>query len=319
MTANSHFMPFSLASNEAIPSLALSQLSSWGYISLTGEDAISYLQGQVTCDVAMVAAEHSTLGAHCDAKGKMWSVFQLFHHKTGYALFQPLSAIESELKELQKYAIFSKVDIIQGTDVCFAVVGKDAQAYIDNLTQEQSGDVRLIQGGSAVKVSSQRWLLLVDQQHADDITKQFESTYDESLWALLDVLETYPVLQQADQNQHIPQAFNLQALGGISFTKGCYTGQETVARAKYRGTNKRALYRVSGPRLESAHKTLERSVGENWRSVGSLLIDFQFNDDHASGLIVLPNDLDADTQLRLSEQVDAVWHIEPLPYSLNEE
>jgi folate-binding protein YgfZ len=311
-------MPFSLASDETIPSLALSRLSSWTYLSLTGQDATSYLQGQVTCDVAKLSAEQSTLGAHCDAKGKMWSVFRLFHHKTGYALFQPLSAIETELKELQKYAIFSKVEIKQGTDLCFAVLGKEAQTFIDQLTPDQSGDVRHLEGGSAVKVSNQRWLVVLNEDSANTLTQQFESIYDQALWTLFDVLEAAPVLQQAEQNQHIPQALNLQALGAISFTKGCYTGQETVARAKYRGINKRAMYRVSGPRLESAHKTLERSVGDNWRSAGSLLIDIQFSNDRATGLIVLPNDLEPNTQLRLSDQPDAIWHIEPLPYSLED-
>ncbi|MHA2939468.1 tRNA-modifying protein YgfZ [Vibrio sp. RC27] len=320
MTGYNDVTHTSIASNEDLPSLALSPLSSWGYISLSGEDSTTFLQGQVTCDVKALTAEHVSLGAHCDAKGKMWSVFTLFHHNDEVALFQPLSAIETELKELKKYAIFSKVELKQGSDICLGLIGKDVQSYMDKLTPDQTGDVRRIEGGSAVKISNQRWLLMFSPQNAQAFSEQFSAPIcDDSLWTLLNIIENYPVLTQAEQAQHIPQALNLHALGGISFTKGCYTGQETVARAKYRGTNKRAMYRVSGPRSNADNINLERSVGENWRSAGTLLTSFQFNDNHATGLIILPNNLEATTQLRLSEELDAIWKIEALPYSLDEE
>ena len=136
-------------------------------------------------------------------------------------------------------------------------------------------------------------------------------------------MDAQPKLSAAEQNEHIPQALNLQAIGGISFSKGCYTGQETVARAKYRGMNKREMRIVSGTTeqpltLDSAIE-LERSVGENWRGAGRLLNVYQFSDNTAIGLIVLPNNLDDDVELRLAEQPEHKWTIQPLPYSLEEE
>ncbi len=323
MTWTTEFPALSLTSSDTLPSLALTYLSSWSTITLAGPDKKSYLQGQVTCDVVTLQEDDSTLGAHCDAKGKMWSIFRLFHHKDGYALFQPKSALEAELRELKKYGVFSKVEIEQGNDICLGVVGAQAQSYVDQLSGTDQGNVRQIGGGSAVKISDQRWLLVVSPEQAEKLSVQFtETKCDEMLWDLLNILEVQPVLEQSEQNQHIPQAMNLQAVGGISFSKGCYTGQETVARAKYRGINKRALYRVSGPCDTQSHTerlSLERSVGENWRSAGELLVQYQFNDHQASGLIILPNDLEANTQLRLTTQPEQIWHIEPLPYSLNEE
>lgn len=323
MTWTTEFKPLSLVSNAARPSLVLTYLPSWSTITLTGPDKKSYLQGQVTCDVVTLEPNQSTLGAHCDAKGKMWSVFRLFHHNDSYALFQPRSAVEAELRELKKYAIFSKVEIAQSDEICLGLVGEQAQHYVDQLSPGQQGDVRTIEGGSAVKISNQRWLLVVSPQQAETISSQFTQTKcDESLWTLLDIIEAQPVLPQAEQNLHIPQAMNLQAVNAISFSKGCYTGQETVARAKYRGINKRAMYRVSGPcdtQNPSELLSLERSVGDNWRSAGSLLCQYQFSDQKATGLIILANDLDPDTRLRLSAQPAHQWTIEPLPYSLNDE
>ncbi|WP_439955727.1 CAF17-like 4Fe-4S cluster assembly/insertion protein YgfZ, partial [Klebsiella pneumoniae] len=71
--------------------------------------------------------------------------------------------------------------------------------------------------------------------------------------------------------QFIPQATNIQALGGISFKKGCYTGQEMVARAKFRGANKRALWTLAGhaSRVPEAGEDLEMKMGENWRRTGT--------------------------------------------------
>jgi tRNA-modifying protein YgfZ len=322
MTWNTQFKPYPLASNESFPSLMLTHLASWGTIILSGEDKKSYLQGQVTCDVMTLEAMQSTLGAHCDAKGKMWSIFRLFHHHDGFAMFQPNSAIEAELGELKKYAVFSKVDIKQGNDICLGVMGDQAESFISQLSQEQSGDVRIINGGTAVRISAQRWLLLVTSSIAEQITVQFDGVRcQESIWRLFDIQEVLPSLEADEQNQHIPQAFNLQAVGGISFTKGCYTGQETVARAKYRGTNKRSMYRVSGPVIDQTVQplVLERSVGENWRSAGPLLSQYQYSDGYATGLTILPNNLDTDSQLRLIDQPNAIWKIQSLPYSLSDE
>jgi folate-binding protein YgfZ len=137
---------------------------------------------------------------------------------------------------------------------------------------------------------------------------------------LLDIKAGLPILNAEQQNEHIPQALNLQALDGISFTKGCYTGQETVARAKYRGINKRALFIVQGDASAEVETNaeLERAVGDNWRGAGKVLASYRYSDGKALALVVLPNNLEADTQLRLKEQPDSSWTFATLPYSLED-
>lgn len=317
------FSPLSVNASDTLPELMLTYLDSWGAITMVGADKKSYLQGQVTCNVVTLASDQSTFGAHCDAKGKVWSVFRLFHHHDGYAMFQPQSAIEAELRELKKYAIFSKVEITESQDIALGVMGVQAQAYIDRLSDSQ-GDVRAIQGGTAVRISDLRWLLFVTPETAEQLATSTDATkVDATLWTRFDIEEAIPVIERADQNEHIPQAVNVQAVGGISFTKGCYTGQETVARAKYRGINKRAMYIVAGdvtqPLTNSDAQEMERSVGENWRNAGRLIAHYTFADNTAIGLIVLPNNLEEDTELRLTAQPGTRWTIQPLPYSLDDE
>lgn len=314
------FAVLDLASTDPKPELAIAPLTSWGAIAMVGDDKKSYLQGQVTCDVVTLNEQSSTFGAHCDAKGKVWSVFRLFHHNDGYAMFQPKSVLEKELTELKKYAIFSKVEITESSDIALGVMGAQAQSFIDSLTDDE-GDVRSIEGGSAVRIDDQRWLLLITEAAAEALTSSTQAAkVTESIWTLYDIQAGTPLLNAEQQIEHIPQALNVQAVDGVSFSKGCYTGQETVARAKYRGINKRALFIVEGNASANIENNaeLERAVGENWRSAGKLLASYQFADSKAMALVVLPNNLDDDIQLRLKDQPDHIWAISPLPYSLED-
>ncbi|MFM2622231.1 tRNA-modifying protein YgfZ [Vibrio owensii] len=322
MEWQTRFSPLNLSTQDALPELSISLLDNLGMITMIGDDKKSYLHGQVTCDVVSLEKDQSMLGAHCDAKGKVWSVFRLFHHNDGYAMVQPKSAIEVELKEIKKYAVFSKVTIEESSNVVLGVAGENADAFISTLNAD-SGEVRKVEGGTAVKVASNRWLLALTAETAQSLVEDSQATLTtHELWTRFDIEAALPYVAADAQNEHIPQALNVQALGGISFTKGCYTGQETVARAKYRGTNKRAMYIVKGATAEALGESaieLERSVGENWRSVGALLTHYQFSDNQAMGLIVLPNNLDDDTRLRLVAQPECEWEIATLPYSLDDE
>ena len=321
MKWNQPFSPLEINPDEPLPELIITHLSSWSAIVVTGADQKTYLQGQLTCDVKTLSREQSELGAHCDPKGKMWSIFRLFHHGEGLALFQHADALGTALAELKKYSVFSKVDIVSTENIALGVLGKHADSLINSLSDIEA-DVRPISGGTAVKIEDNRWLLLIDENSASQLINAADNATfaDEAIWDCFDIQAGIPRITSASQNEYIPQAFNLQLLDGICFTKGCYTGQETVARARYRGANKRAMFKVSGNCTKSldAQSELERRVGENWRSAGRLLAHYQYKNGHCIGLIILPNDLDPETELRLKEASDSFWKIDVQPYSLVE-
>ncbi len=112
---------------------------------------------------------------------------------------------------------------------------------------------------------------------------------------------------------------NLQALDGISFTKGCYMGQETVARAKYRGANNRALFVLSGTATTpvASGDTLEIQLGDNWRRSGMVLNAWQ-QDGELWLTAVLPKDTEADARFRLKQEEGSSLSLQPLPYPLTE-
>lgn len=322
MSWKNTFTPLLVTTDDLLPESMVTHLEQWSAICVSGIDSKPYLQGQLTCNVVALPAQQMVYGAHCDAKGKVWSAFRLFHHRDGYAMFQPASAVDVELRELKKYAIFSKVTIDQSQDVALGLIGTQAERWLDQFSDCRD-DVRVLEQGTAVKISAQRWLLLVNPDSVEALLENMPAQrVNSEIWTRFEIQEALPIVTQEQQNEHIPQALNLQALGGISFNKGCYTGQETVARAKYRGINKRALCLVAGdihqPLNADQSIELERAVGDNWRSAGVLMAHYSFADQRAIGLIVLPNNLESDTLLRIKSQPETRWTLQPLPYSLDD-
>ncbi|MBV7297806.1 tRNA-modifying protein YgfZ [Enterovibrio paralichthyis] len=316
------FNRLSLSSDSTLPALSVIALDNLALVTAVGQDTVPYLQGQLTCDLVSLEKTRSTLAAHCDAKGKVWSAIRLFHHNDGVAYVQPASVAEKQLTEIKKYAVFSKITFTQSEQVLLGVAGEKA----DNAVQSRyigDGDVRATQTGTAVRIEANRWLLAMDATEADALIADLgerATLCDNSVWQMLELRAAIPAVELVNTNEFIPQALNLQALDGISFKKGCYTGQETVARAKYRGINKRATYLLQGEAEQApkAGDVFDRSVGDNWRMGGTVLSGYRFDDGQALALVVLPNNLEEDSQFRLAD-TEALWHKVDLPYSLEDD
>jgi folate-binding protein YgfZ len=128
----------------------------------------------------------------------------------------------------------------------------------------------------------------------------------------------FSYLEQGLIGEFVPQMLNLQALNAISFTKGCYIGQETVARMKYRGGNKRAAYILTAATEETpaAGTAIEVQLGDNWRRSGQVVNAANIN-NQLWLLAVLPNDITAADSLRLGSDSAPALQLMPLPYPLN--
>ena len=121
----------SLPSYNNLPDAFAISLAEYGAIALHGEEQSKYLQGQVTCDVNTLEDNNLLLGAHCDAKGKVFSVFRLINRQNTHLLLQPKASIDVSLTELKKFGVFAKVTIEQTTNLAFyAVVGKNASKVL---------------------------------------------------------------------------------------------------------------------------------------------------------------------------------------------
>jgi folate-binding protein YgfZ len=305
----------------------LIELTDFGAISLAGEEQSKYLQGQVTCDVNNSTTQNLLVGAHCDAKGKVFSVFRLINRSSAHLLLQPKASIPNSLKELQKFGVFAKVTINDVQDLTFtALVGKEASSILQQEFSQVPDSLNpVVQVGSTSLIylagEQARYIIIDDEQTISTLTKKLAlPVYKQAVWNLLEIAQGFPILSAQSSGQYGPQMLNLQAINGISFTKGCYLGQETVARMQYLGKNKRALFSLA-TQLEQplqAEDIIEKQLGENWRKAGDILATYQADDGNCVIQAVLVND-EEQPPLRIASQNNAVVTQQPLPYTLEAE
>lgn len=229
-----------------LPQVFAIALSGTNAITLSGEEKTKYLQGQVTCDVDAMAENGVSFGAHCDAKGKMFSLFRLFNYKDKHLLLMPSAVAGASLKELQKFGVFAKTDITLEQELgIFALAGEHAANWLTaafgDIPNPQNQNITFDDFNIVyVKGAIPRFVLV---GRKDKLQKLFENAdiplYGQSVWHMLEILDGVPVMSEPAISKYVPQMLNVQAIGGISFTKGCYLGQETVARMKYLGRNKK--------------------------------------------------------------------------------
>ena len=276
-------------------------LNQYRLIEIAGADAEKYLQGQLTSDVTKLAIGEHTLTSHCDPKGKMSALFRLYRAQAEqfFAIIR-CELLPEALVQLKKYAVFSKVTFTELDTPLFGVANATTLADLsENATA----------------------LVLSCAQKRSIVWGETLTTHGESaLWDLADIQDGLPILAKANQFELIPQAANLQAVeNAISFTKGCYIGQETVARAKYRGANKRAMFTLVGQvageiTLPEIASSIEMQLGENWRATGTILSDVHYQ-DKLWLQVVMNKDVERGADFRVN---GIALQICELPYSLEE-
>jgi len=325
---NISFPPRQPVASARLP-LTLISLEEWALVNASGADHVSYLQGQVTLDVAALADNQHRPAAHCDAKGKMWSNLRLFHRGEGMAFIERRSLRDTQLTELKKYAVFAKVTLVPDDEaVLLGVAGFQARAALAGVFDAlpDAGSPVIQQDDSTLlwfNLPAERFLLVTTAAKAQALQDKLAGEAqlnDSQQWLALEIEAGYPIIDSATSAQLIPQATNLQALDAISFKKGCYTGQEMVARAKFRGANKRALFWLAGKAgvVPAANDALEMQMGENWRRTGTILAACQLDNGEVWVQAVLNNDLEADTVLRVQGDEGGKLAIQPLPYEITQ-
>ncbi|GAB5381742.1 MAG: tRNA-modifying protein YgfZ [Aliiglaciecola sp.] len=303
-------------------------LSQIGIISLSGDDANSYLQGKVTNDVDALHEDIAQLGCHCDFKGKTWNIFTAVKHSDKILLISHKEGVPQSLAELQKYGVFSKVTFADESDA-FAALGMAGPECAEILSQHigtlpsDHFAVKHFDNGLVICLTSpvQRYLVLGEPAFIETIHNHMvEFSQPETLWEKLDIQAGIANIQSATVAEFVPQMMNMQHLGAISFTKGCYMGQEVVARTKYLGKNKRAAFILTtdSPVTAQAGDVLEKQVGENWRRGGTVLRHATL-DDNTWVLAVLPNDTEDSDKFRLKSHPQHPFAVHALPYSTIED
>lgn len=327
MTSLNKFTPSTGKTEHQLP-LTLMSLNDWSFITATGIDAEKYLQGQLTADIATLTPQQHIFTAHCDAKGKMWSTLRLFHYHEGFGYILRSSVAAKQLSELKKYAVFSQITLSQQPNiVLLGIAGQGARDTLNNhfsQLPDQEKPVIHFQHTTLLhfSVPSERFLIITDSATAAELAKHFPQHGDSQQWLAFDIAAGIANIDIENSEQFIPQAVNLQALpASICFQKGCYSGQETVARAKYRGANKRAMFCLAGTAntLPKTGDAIEWKIGDNWRRTGTVLAAVTLAKGFISIQVVMNNDMAKESVFRLLGDEQSQLTIQPLPYSLSEE
>jgi len=295
-------------------------------LRLHGPDAEKFLQGQVTCDLNQLSAEHSLLGANCTPKGNVISAFRLLRLEQHDLLLRLNRAIgAAALANLGKYIVFSKAQLADA-DADYQGIGLGGPRAAELLGQRFSQlpeqiDSQWVQDGRVVvrvAGSGLRYELWLPTAQATAVWNALRRDADAvapAHWMAEEIRAGLAQLDAASVDTYLPHMLNLQAVEGISFTKGCYIGQEVVARLQYRGKLKKLLYaaRVNQAEVEAGtplHSPGRLSVGKVLASValadGSRLLQAVINKGEADA-----------NALHLERQDGPAIELLPLPYAID--
>jgi folate-binding protein YgfZ len=293
-----------------------------GVIQLTGEEKVTYLQGQITADVNKLTQNNSLLGSHCDFKGKVWSVFYSFLWQDSILLITHKSVLEKSLSELKKYGVFAKVEITNQTDnwQITGGCGEQFEEAVTNIFDKlPTGHRNVIsnENGIVMSVEQPEQRYLVIQPCNAEKQLPLVETDDNQLWEIADINAGLGDIRETTINEYVPQMLNLQIMNAIDFEKGCYMGQEVVARTKYLGRNKRAgfILKTQTATNDLSGEQLEYQIGENWRPGGKIL---RSGSDAGQTWIfaILANDTQQGSAFRVKSSPDTIFIAQALPYPL---
>lgn len=219
-------------------------------LDVKGVDAEKFLQGQASAQVSLADGRFAPLTCFCTPKGRMLANAQLM--KIGaehYRLLLSASLLELLTAHLKKFAAFYRAELLPLPTLPLIGIGDNAQALADKLSLTLPGAPGTQTANSQASVlcypgDTPRWLFCLED---DSDVSALDDEAGRAAWQLADIRSGLAWLTEAQQDHFLPQMLNWEALGGISFKKGCYTGQEVVARAHFRGQVKKRLVRAELP------------------------------------------------------------------------
>jgi tRNA-modifying protein YgfZ len=275
-----------------------------GILRFSGADALSFLQGQISNDTQRLAENIPTFAAYSNAQGRVLALIYLLPHSSGVAAILPREILQPTLERLRKFILRAKVRIEDAGDSLvvaghFGAMPESAARYV-----ERDG----IGMAPVGRDPNRCWIIGAPAQ----IEAAADGARTETAWRLADIQAGLPQVYAATSEAFVAQMLNLDLLDGISFSKGCYTGQEIIARTQHLGRIKRRLFRLLlPPGAWSVGQTLHLTDGRQGR-----VTEVIESDGRVEALAVLnvePN-LPASGEGSLEDLVEAAEL--PLPYQV---
>lgn len=320
---NDGFNDCQLADNSDI----ICDLSHFSTVVFAGPDAAEFMQGQFTNDVNKVSETHSQLSGFCNNKGRMIANFRLFKNQQNYFISIKNDLVERSINHLQNYVLRAEVAIQEVSEqlVHLGISGSNADSllspYIDNLSTEVNS-VSYNDNYIVIRVAGQspRYEIFCSFEQAKSLwesASEHASIVNGACWDYLNIKNGLPFIDSHTSEEFVPQMVNMDLVDGVSFNKGCYTGQEIVARTHYLGKQKRRTYRISitsDSIPETGDQLATESSTEN-QYTGTLVTVYPVAKNQFEALAVIQIQAAEEEKLKL-KNAEAEITLLDLPYSL---
>jgi len=318
-----HFGAPEAEAESALRGDVLADLSHRGIILARGEDAQSLLQGQLTNDLQEVTTERSRLGAWCNPKGRVMTLLRVFRRGEDYALELPAGLLDDVLKRLRLYVLRARVRLEDASPELarIGVAGEDAAGALRRTIgalPEQADGVRAHQAVSVLRLpgTRPRFQLVGPAAEIRELWRALESAArpcGRHAWALLDIETGLPEVSPATADEFLPQMLNLESLGGLSYTKGCFLGQEVIARTHYLGRLKRRLHRGRTDTASLPAPGTPVCAGDGDQAAGTVVTAERHPDGGCALLAVIRDEALGKDTLHVGAPTGAALVLEPLP------
>ena len=249
------------------------ELTNLTVIKASGKDAIGFLNDQFTNDIVALDSNHWQFNGYCNAKGRLFAIMRLFVDEDSVYFLLEKSLSETLIKRLQIYKFRAKVEFDTLTHFTIRYLsGQPAENLIGNLSPKQmiKDQNRFIINLS--ETANRCLLITPDDMPATDIgTSTCE--HAEKLWRLSEIQAQVPSIFEQTTEKFVPQHVNLDQIQGISFTKGCFPGQEVVARLHYLGKSKQSMRQIqleSGKPLEPGESVIHPELNKKLTIVDAI-------------------------------------------------
>lgn len=288
------------AAQPALNQIIIADLMHLRLLQFSGHDSQRFLQGQLSCDVTEVNESNTRLAAHCNLQGRVFALGRLLKFQDSFYWHLPSGIAAASLANLKKYALFSKVTV-QGLPPepmrAFGIAGAAAESSLtkfglsyppaSNSIASQHNIFVVREFGALPRFTlygEPTALSAIWQTLAQDHPKVEAET-----WRCLDVAAGQSFLETASQGLFLPQELHLDKLDAVSFTKGCYLGQEVIARLHYLGKLKKHLWQIELSQAQTPGSKLFQAD----RAVGQLVCHANFSGKNF-GLAVIQNDISSE-------------------------
>ena len=287
------------------------EIRNYEFVTVTGPDAKAFLQGQVTCDVEKLSENNALAGAICNLKGRVIADFLLVLDGEDCVLRTQIGMAGIIKNTLTKYAIFSKVELsteTRFTKVLGVMTDEDEAFLAKNIEKLPECSLYCHISAQAIFVripgiDKRVEVWVHDEKRFEDWGIDHDSDAEES-WNKKDILQGFIHISPQLSAEHTPQSLNYDLSGVIDFSKGCYTGQEIIARMYYRGSAKKRLSLLLSKSLIEQDSEVIQRQGEKTRISKILAFSNSSNEFENSALLSILDIASEESSFSLSSPTD---------------